>query len=536
MLQIAQWKVTLILLTVLAAIVISVPNLFPASSVASWPGWVPRSQVVLGLDLQGGAYLLYEVDRTDYVERRLRTLLRDVRTAMLEGPRFGYTGLAIQGEGVQLRLRELDRLDEARQRLEPLRNPLDTSLFAAGSIFEFDLIVNDDGLVRLTYSEAGMAQRVRSIISQSIEVINRRINELGTTEPSIQRQGDDRILVEAPGVGDPERLKQLVGQTAQMNFHMVQRSIGTDQAAQLPPELGTVRFAAADNPAIVYEVDDVPLMTGEDLVDAQTAFHPDTNAPIVNFRLTTGGARKFADITSANVNQFFAIVLDDEVISAPRIQEPILGGSGQITGQFTLQEANDLAILLRAGSLPAKLTIIEERSVGPGLGADSIEAGQIASVIGTVGVAAFMFGVYGFFGAIAILAVLVNLLLIVAVITILGATLTLPGIAGIVLTVGMAVDSNVLIYERIREEFRQGRTAIAAIDLGFKRALATILDANITTMIAALVLFQFGTGPIRGFAIISAIGILTTVFTAFTFTRMVVALWVAWRRPKTVPI
>ncbi len=536
MLQIARWKVVSVLLAVLAAVVVVTPNFFPKAAVAEWPAWLPHQRVVLGLDLQGGAYLLYQVDRTDYIQKRLRTLLSDVRTAMLENPRIGYTGLSLQGQGVQLRVRDLGRLDDVRKRLEPLRNTLSTNLLAGGGVHEFDLTVNPDGLTRLTYSQAGLAERVRGIVAQSIEVINRRINQLGTTEPSIQRQGEDRILVEAPGLGDPQRLKSLIGQTAQLTFHLVDGQISSEQAGQTPPQPGTVRFPSTDNPSLIYEVDDVPLMTGEDLVDAQAGFEQQTNQPVVNFRLNTSGARKFADVTSKNVGRLFAIVLDNKVISAPVIREPIVGGSGQISGNFTVQSANDLAILLRAGSLPAKLTIVEERSVGPGLGADSIRAGKIAAVIGTILVALFMFSAYGFFGVIANVAVVVNVLLIIAVLTLLGATLTLPGIAGIVLTVGMAVDSNVLIYERIREEFRQGRSALAAIDLGFKRALATILDANITTMIAALVLFQLGTGPIRGFAVTNAIGIVTTVFTAFTFTRMIVALWVAWRRPKVVPI
>ncbi|MEX0852577.1 MAG: protein translocase subunit SecD [Bauldia sp.] len=537
MLQIARWKITLILLAVLAAVVVTIPNFFPAATVAEWPGWLPRKQVVLGLDLQGGAYLLYEVDRTDYVEKRLRALVSEVRTAMLESPRIGYTGLGIQGQGVQFRVRDLDRLADVRQRLEPLRNPLNANLLAGtGGVREFDATVNDDGLARLTYSDAGLSERVRGIVAQSIEVINRRINELGTTEPSIQRQGEDRILVEAPGLGDPERLKALVGQTAQLTFHLVEGQMNDQQAQQTPPQTGTVRFPLVDDPSSIFEVADVPLMTGEDLVDAQTGFDQQTSQPVVNFRLTTSGARKFGDVTSANVGRLFAIVLDDEVISAPVIREPIRGGSGQISGSFTVESANDLAILLRAGSLPAKLTIIEERSVGPGLGADSIEAGKIAAVIGTIAVALFMLAAYGFFGLIANVAVIVNVTIIVAILTQLGATLTLPGIAGIVLTIGMAVDSNVLIYERVREEFKQGRTAIAAIDIGFKRALGTIIDANITTLIAAVVLFFLGSGPIRGFAITYMFGIGTTMFTAITFTRMVIALWVAARRPKLIPI
>ena len=536
MLQISRWKISLVFLVVLLAIVVDVPNFFSSSSVAKWPSWIPHQQVVLGLDLQGGAYLLYEVDKTDYIEKRLRTLIGEIRKAMLEDPRIGYTGLGIQGEAVQLRVRDVNQLADVRKRLEPLRNPLNASIIGGSTVNEFDLSVADNGLVRFTYSENGLTQRIRGIVQQSIEVINRRINELGTTEPSIQRQGNDRILVEAPGLGDPERLKALVGQTAQLTFHLVQNALTKAEADAQPIPPGTLEIPFEQDPNRIYVVDDTPLMTGEDLVDAQAGFDSRTNEPVVNFRLSASGGRVFGDVTAKNVGRPFAIVLDNKVISAPVIQTPILGGSGQISGSFTVQTANDLAILLRAGSLPAKLTIVEERTVGPGLGADSIRAGKIAAVIGTVFVVVFMTMTYGFFGIIANIAVLFNVAMIFAVLTILGATLTLPGIAGIVLTIGMAVDSNVLIYERIREEFRNGRTAIAAIDVGFQRALGTILDANITTMISALVLMQLGTGPIRGFAVTNAIGIVTTVFTAFTFTRMIISLWVAWRRPNRIDL
>ena len=536
MLHFPRWQVVLILLLVLSGFIAALPNLFSREAVASWPDWLPKQQVLLGLDLQGGAYLLYQVDADDYIEKRLRTLTSDVRRTMLDSPRIGYTGLGIQGQAVQLRIRELDRLDDARARLELLRNPLDAGLLSGGAVNEFDLAISDDGVARFTYSPAGLNQRIRSIVQQSIEVIDRRINELGTTEPSIQRQGDDRILVEAPGLGDPQRLKALVGQTAQLRFHLVNSMLTSEQAAVQPPDAGTIRVPDINDPAQIYVVEEAPLMTGEDLADAQAAFDQTTSEPVVNFRLNTSGARKFAEVTQQNVGRPFAIVLDDEVISAPVIREPILGGSGQISGSFTVESANDLAILLRAGSLPAKLIIVEERTVGPGLGADSVEAGKIAAAVGFVAIALIMIAAYGFFGVVANIAVLVNVILIFGILTLLGAALTLPGIAGIVLTVGMAVDSNVLIYERIREEFKQGRSAISAIDVGFKRALGTILDANITTMIAALVMFQLGSGPIRGFAITQAIGIVTTVFTAFLFTRLIIALWVARRRPTAIAI
>ena len=440
MLQVSRWKMSLVLLVVLVAIIVDIPNLFSASTVAKWPSWLPHQQVVLGLDLQGGAYLLYQVDQTDYIQKRLRALVGEIRKAMLDNPRIGYTGLGIQGEAVQFRVRDLAQLDDARKRLEALRNPLNNGIIGGSTVYEFDLSVADNGLVRFTYDQNGLAQRVRGIVQQSIEVINRRINQLGTTEPSIQRQGNDRILVEAPGLGDPARLKSLIGQTAQLTFHLVQTELTKQQADTQPTPPGTLEFPSAENPNIVYVVQDTALMTGEDLADAQAGFDSRTNEPVVNFRLSTSGARVFGEVTSKNVGRPFAIVLDNKVISAPVIQTPILGGSGQISGHFTVQSANDLAILLRAGSLPAKLDIVEERTVGPGLGADSIRAGKIAAVIGTVFVVGFMFAIYGFFGLIANIAVMINVAIIFSVLTFLGATLTLPGIAGIVLTIGMAVD------------------------------------------------------------------------------------------------
>ncbi len=534
MLYFSRWSSILIVLTVIAGVIVLIPNFFARTTVDGWPSWVPKRQITLGLDLQGGSYLLYQVEREDYVQTRLRALLGDVRAAMLEEPRVGYTGLGQQAQGVQVRVRDLDRLDDVRDRLELLQNPLGGGVLGGAAVNEFDLTLGNDGLVRMTYSDAGLSQRIRQIVAQSIEVIGRRVDQLGTVEPSIQRQGEDRILVEAPGLGDPGRLKTLVGQTAQLTFHLVVDRVQAAQAAATPAP-GTLVFPAMNEPGFAYVVEEAPLMTGEDLTDAQPRFDQQRgNAPVVSFTLTQGGARKFADVTRANVNRPFAIVLDNQVISAPTIDEPILGGAGQITGGFSVQEANDLSILLRAGALPAKLTIVEERTIGPGLGEDSIRAGGIAAAIGTVGVCLFMFAVYGFFGLLANIAVILNVVMIFAIINILGATLTLPGIAGIVLTVGTAVDSNVLIYERIREEVRAGRSPIQAIDLGFRRALATIIDANVTTLIAALALFYFGTGPIRGFAVTHAIGIVTTMFTAVLVTRLMVATWVRWRRPTAI--
>ena len=375
-----------------------------------------------------------------------------------------------------------------------------------------------------------------SAVDQSIEVVRRRIDQLGTTEPNIQRQGEDRILVQVPGLQDSKRLKDLLQQTAKLTFHLVCTDMSAEQALQTrPPADCEVRYSA-DEPPEAYLIEKRSLVGGEDLVDAQPSFDQRSNEPIVTFRFNTSGALRFATVTEQNVGKPFAIVLDKEVVSAPVIREPIRGGSGQISGNFTVEQANDLSILLRAGALPADLTIVEERTVGPGLGADSIEAGKLAAVIGSIAVVVFMVLGYGLLGVFADVALAANIALIIGILSFLQATLTLPGIAGIVLTVGMAVDANVLIYERIREEAQAGRSAIAAIDAGFARALGTILDANITTLIAAVILFQLGSGPVRGFAITLAIGILTTVFSAFVLTRLIVATWVRTRRPHAVPI
>ena len=392
------------------------------------------------------------------------------------------------------------------------------------------------GLIRLTVPPAAITDRVRQSVDQSIQIVERRVNELGTVEPLIQREGADRILVQVPGLQDPTRLKELLGKTAKLDFRMVDTTVPPDQAVQgrVPPDSEVLM--SSTSPKTPYVIKKQVLVSGGDLTDAQPGFDQRSGEPIVSFRFNTAGSRKFAQATSENVGQPFAIVLDNEVISAPVIREPITGGSGQISGSFTVQQANDLAILLRAGALPAPLTIIEERTVGPGLGQDSIEKGELAAYVGSIMVIVFMLATYRLFGVFANIAVAINVAMIFGLLSLLNATLTLPGIAGIVLTVGIAVDSNVLIYERIREELRGGRTAISAIDAGFKRALSTILDSNITTFIAAAVLFYIGTGPVRGFAVTLGIGIITTVFTAFTLTRLIVAGWVRWKRPQSVPI
>jgi preprotein translocase subunit SecD len=534
MLHFSGWKTALILLVCLLGIVTTIPNFFTREQLAAWPDWVPKRQIVLGLDLQGGAYLLYEVDRQDYTDQRMRALTADIRRSLLTDPRIGYTGLGARDNAVQLRIRDASQLDEVRRRLEPLRNPLSNSMLGGASSYEFDLSVAPDGLIRMTLNPAGVEQRIAGVVQQSIEVIDRRLNLLGTVEPSIQRQGSDRIVVEAPGLGDPERLKAIVGQTAQLTFHIVRNTVGTGQEGT--PEPGTITYVAEEDPALSYVVDDTPLMTGEDLIDAQTGFDQQTNEPVVNFRLSTSGGQKFGAVTQQNVGRPFAIVLDDKVISAPVIREPIIGGSGQISGNFSVESANNLAILLRAGALPAKLTIVEERTVGPSLGEDSIRAGVMATLIGTAWVVLFMVVCYGLLGFFADIALIINLFLMLGLLSMLGATLTLPGIAGIVLTTGMAVDANVLIYERMREEAMAGRSTIGALDTGFSKAFATIIDSHLTALIAAIALFWLGSGPIRGFAVTMALGIICTLFTAYLVTRLIVVWWFHWARPKAIPL
>jgi preprotein translocase subunit SecD len=530
MLFFTRWKAAAILITAFVVCLCAVPNFFPESTVKHWPAWAQR-HIVLGLDLQGGSHLLLQVDANAVRKERLQSLNDDV-LRVLRQARIQFTGRAIVGNGVQVHITRDTDVDNALAKLGELSTPLSGILGTSGQR-TIDVTANA-GVITLTPSDAALTERIRQAVDQSIQIIERRVNELGLVEPTIQREGIDRILVQVPGLQDPSRLKEILGKTAKLDFRMVDQSMPAEQAAETRPPADSEVLDGEGG--VKYLIEKRVLVSGADLTDAQPGFDQRTSEPIVSFRFNSSGARKFAEATQANVGKPFAIVLDNKVISAPVIREPILGGSGQISGTFTVQSANDLAILLRAGALPAPLTIIEERTVGPGLGQDSITAGEHAAYAGAALVIVFMFATYGLFGLFANIAVAVNIAMIFGVLSLLSATLTLPGIAGIVLTVGIAVDSNVLIYERIREEVRGGRSAINAIDAGFSRALATILDSNITTFIAAAVLFYIGTGPVRGFAVTLGIGILTSLFTAFTLTRLIVAYWVRMWRPRTVPI
>ena len=533
MLYFTRWKALAIILTALVVCLCAVPNFFPEATVKTWPKWAQR-HLVLGLDLQGGSHILLEVDAKSVKKDRLDQVRDEIRRTLRDA-KIPYTGLAVRGDNVEVRVTKDTDLPAALTKLRELSQPLGGLL---GSTGQRSLEVSDagGGLIRLNVPQAAITDKVRQSVEQSIQIVERRVNELGTVEPLIQRQGLDRILVQVPGLQDPTRLKELIGKTAKLDFRMVDSTVTPEQAVQGRAPADSEVLMSSTAPKTPYVIKKQVLVSGGELTDAQPGFDQRTGEPMVSFRFNTSGSRKFAQATSENVGQPFAIVLDNEVISAPVIREPITGGSGQITGSFTVQAANDLAILLRAGALPAPLTIIEERTVGPGLGQDSIEKGKLAAYVGSIMVILFMLLTYRLFGVFANIAVAINVAMIFGVLSLLNATLTLPGIAGVVLTVGIAVDSNVLIYERIREELRAGRNAISAIDAGFKRALATILDSNITTFIAAAVLFYIGTGPVRGFAVTLGIGIITTVFTAFTLTRLIVAGWVRWKRPQTVPI
>ena len=535
MLYFSRWKATATLLFALVVCLFIIPNFLSPATFNSLPSWAQR-HMVLGLDLQGGSHLLLEVDSSTVRRDMLQALRDDVRRVAREHRLGSPSQVVVRGNSVEFRARDGVDNAEVLRRLRELSQPLGGVLGASG---QQSLNIEDagGGLFRVSPSEPAFVERVRQAIEQSIQIIDRRVNELGTVEPSIQRQGYDRVLVQVPGLADPTRLKELLGTTAQLTFRMVDQSVPPGQVGSgpVPPESEVLKGAASEG-GLPYLIERRVLVSGEDLVDAQPGFDQRTGEPIVSFRFNNNGARRFAQVTQENVGRPFAIVLDNQVISAPVIREPILGGSGQISGNFTVQAANDLAILLRAGALPAPLDIIEERVVGPGLGQDLIEAGINAAYIGAAAVLIFMFVTYGLFGLFANIAVLINIGLIIGILSMLNATLTLPGIAGIVLTVGIAVDSNVLIYERIREEMRAGRSVLSALDAGFSRALATILDSNITTFIAAAVLFYVGSGPVRGFAVAFGIGIITTVFTAFTLTRLMVIVWYRTWRPKTIPI
>ncbi|MGO9005601.1 MAG: protein translocase subunit SecD [Beijerinckiaceae bacterium] len=529
MLRFATWKIVAISLMTALAIFVIIPSLLSPGSrealTSHLPGWIPTRAIVLGLDLQGGSHVLLEVDSASVVKTQVENLRDDARRALREEKVPISGGIGLLPRGLQFRIPNPDDRARAMPKLRHFASPISSVLGGGGA--GLDIKESGDGLIQMFITDAAVNDKIRRAVDQSIEVLRRRVDALGTTEPNIQRQGNDRILVEVPGLQDPEKLKAILGTTAKLEFRLEAKP-GDDPADyDLLDEV--------DQPGKL-PVEKRVMVQGEDLTDAQLGFSSQTQEPVVNFRFNIRGGQRFGEVTSANIGRPFAIVLDGKVISAPVIRGAITGGSGEISGHFTTESANRLAILLRAGALPAKLTIVEERTVGPGLGQDSIDAGKRAAYVGAGLVIVYMLVTYGTFGVFANIALLVHIAFIFAALVLLGATLTLPGIAGIVLTIGMAVDSNVLIYERIREESHSGRSIISSLDAGFKRAFATIVDSNVTMFVAAAILYFLGAGPVRGFAVSLALGILTSIVTAVTMTRMMIALWYQYVRPTKLPI
>lgn len=536
MLDFPRWKIWGICLVLLAGCVLALPNLFPEGQVASWPSWAPKRQLNLGLDLRGGSHLLLQVDTDEVIRQQLDVLQDDIRNELrdlkdAQGGRVGYGDFQVGKNAVSLLVRSAADVDAVVEALRRLTQPVGGSFSGQR---DREVAVTDGTRVTVTLTPAGIAERKRMIVDQSIEKVRRRIDELGTREPTIIRQGADRIVVQVPGLQDPAQLKSLLGKTAKLEFKLVNTEVSAEdiERGRVPPGSEVLPFL--DNPAQKIAVRRRAIITGNDLTDAGPSYSE--GQAVVSFKFNAAGGRRFGQVTTENVGKPFAIVLDGEVISAPRINEPILGGSGIITGNFTTASANELAILLRAGQLPAKLEILEERTVGPDLGADSIRAGMIASIIGTVAVVVFMIATYGRFGLFANLALILNVVLILGVMSVFGATLTLPGIAGLVLTIGTAVDANVLIFERIREELRTGRSVLNAVDAGYREASRAIWDANITNVIAAALMMWFGSGPVKGFAVVLTIGIVTSVFTGVTVCRLFNVLWLRHARPDKISL
>ncbi|MEN9873292.1 MAG: hypothetical protein RL186_189 [Pseudomonadota bacterium] len=549
MLHVARWRIFAVIIVTLIGLIYALPNALPASVRASMPPWMPSKAINLGLDLQGGSYLMFEVEAEAVFKARLETvaddLARDLRAQRRPGDTtpaktpilFSGRGLSPDGQVLRVTITNAADVPEAIRRVTALGTPVQG---LSGPTGKADLAITTlpANVIEVRLTEEAKVSLTRRAVSQSIEVIRRRIDETGTKEPAITRQGVDRIVLQAPGESDPEKLKRMVGQTARLTFQMVDESVSPEEAAagRIPPGAELLEQPnRPEEPQVLVRRREV--LSGDNLVDAQPGFDQQTGEPNVSFRFDGAGSRAFARVSTDNVGKRFAIILDEKVITAPNIREPILNGSGQISGSFTLESANELSTLLRAGALPAPLKVMEQRTVGPEQGKDSIRAGAFAGLIALGLIVLFMFLAYGFiFGGISIVALTVNLILIVAAMTAFGATLTLPGIAGFILTIGAAVDANVLIYERMREEELAGRSAALAIDSGFKRAIITVMDANVTALLTALILFYFGAGPVKGFAWTLSIGVITSLFTAILMTQVLVAAWY-WRvKPKRLPI
>ncbi len=529
MLDFPRWKMWSISLVILIGIVFAIPSMLTEDLRSKWPGWLPQSTINLGLDLAGGSHLLLEADTQDAARQRLQAMEEMVTTELRQRPSIQIDDLSSTGGRVRFVVRNPADADVAVERLRTITQPV-----GLGAQREWEVEIVDSTRIVITPTASGTAQALRNSMTVARDVVRRRIDPQGTREVTVINQGSQRILVQVPGVEDPEALKQLIGQTARLEFKLVDLTADPAQVAagRAPP--GSQILPMADGTGAIA-VQRRVMVSGEQLVDAKQSFDQD-GQPVVSITFNAAGARRFGRVTQENVGRPFAIILDNQVLSAPNINEPILGGQAQIMGSFTVESANQLAISLASGKLPVELNVVEERTVSAELGADSIEKGIIASIVATLAVIAFMLITYGRFGVYANMALLINSLLILGVMAMFNATLTLPGIAGFVLTVGAAVDANVLINERIREEQRRGRKILDAIENGYKEASTAIFDANITNTIAAALMFYFGSGPVRGFAVVLMIGIITSVFTAVSFTRMMVALWVRRQRPRTLNI
>ncbi|WP_118857806.1 protein translocase subunit SecD [Sphingomonas mesophila] len=530
MLDFPRWKKLGIWAVVLIGILLAIPSMVPKSQVDQWPGWVPSPRISLGLDLAGGSQLLLEADVADAARQRLQAKEEEVTTELRRGqPRIAIGDVSTSGGKLSFMVRDPTQLDAAVERLRALSQPAGLT-----GQRDWDVQVIDSTRIVMTPTKQGAATALKDSMTVARDVVRRRVDPSGTKEVTVVNQGQRRILVAVPGVEDPDALKALIGQTARLEFKLVDLDATPDDiaAGRAPP--GSQLLPMADGTGRIA-VKRRAMVSGDQLINATQSFDQDGNA-VVSITFNNAGARRFGRVTQENVNKPFAIILDDKVLSAPNINEPILGGQAQISGNFTVESAAQLAVALASGKLPVKLDVIEERTVSAELGRDSIEKGTLASIAATLAVIIFMLVTYGRFGVYATAALLVNALLILAGLAVFGAALTLPGIAGFVLTIGAAVDANVLINERIREEQRRGRKLLDALETGYKEASTAIFDANITNTIAAVLMWYFGSGPIRGFAVVLMIGIITSVFTAVNFTRMLVAGWVKAKRPKVLHI
>jgi len=533
MLDFPRWKVWSIIATLAVLVALAIPSLLPERATAGWA--IPVRRINLGLDLAGGSYLLLEADTADLANTRLETMRDQVTAEMRRGkPRIAIGDISTRGGQLSFMLRDASQVDAARERLLTITGG------GAGMTGqrEWDIQVVDTSRFVLKPTQAGLVQAIDTAMGDATEVVRRRIDELGTREPTIIRQGTSRIVVQVPGLQNPQALKDLLGKTARLEFKLVDQTATPEQLAQKQAPVGSQILPYPDNPAgpPVIAVKRSVIISGDQLIDASQTFDPQDNLPQVAITFDGTGGRRFARVTQENTGKPFAIILDNQVISAPNINEPILGGRASISGNFTVESANQLAIALRSGKLPVNLKVIEESTVGPELGQDSIRAGVLASGVAVALVVAFMLVTYGRFGFYANLAVIINVFVIVGILALLNGTLTLPGIAGFVLTIGTAVDANVLINERIREERRRGRSVVQAVELGYKEASRTIFEANVTHAISGVIMLVLGSGPVKGFAVVLLIGICTSVFTAVTFTRMLVALWIRRTKPKTINI